>query len=164
MGQPGKLRCENTPCLYVVCTASLVKVTGSLSVRWCVWIFTGNSRAASDAPDGSQSSSDSGGDSGSDSGGESSGDNNNNNNDNSSNDDDGEIVEDSEGQNTTAGPSFTVALSPMTVPDNLPVLPIIAVRRNPVFPKFIKMLEVSFQSHDEIKQKISYRITYDRTA
>ncbi|XP_067947023.1 lon protease homolog, mitochondrial-like [Watersipora subatra] len=30
----------------------------------------------------------------------------------------------------------------MTVPDNLPVLPLIAIRRNPVFPKFIKMLEI----------------------
>ena len=64
-------------------------------------------------------------------------------NDKPADDDDAQVVEDMEGQNVASGPSFTVALSPMTVPDHLPVLPVIPVRRNPLFPKFIKMIEVS---------------------
>lgn len=40
------------------------------------------------------------------------------------------------------GPS-TMALSPMTVPDYFPNIPLLAVSRNPVFPKFIKMIEVT---------------------
>lgn len=40
------------------------------------------------------------------------------------------------------GPSM-MALSPMTVPDYFPHVPLLAVSRNPVFPKFIKMIEVS---------------------
>lgn len=60
---------------------------------------------------------------------------------------DEEIIEDKDGElephpNTMPGPSFTVALSPMTVPDNFPIVPIIVVRRNPLFPKFVKMIEV----------------------
>ena len=35
-------------------------------------------------------------------------------------------------------------LSPMTVPEVWPQVPVIAVKRNPVFPRFIKMIEVSF--------------------
>ena len=63
--------------------------------------------------------------------------------DDGNDDEDAPLVEDAETEQATAGPSFTVALSPMTVPDNFPMVPIIAVNRNPVFPKFIKMLEVS---------------------
>ncbi len=36
----------------------------------------------------------------------------------------------------------STALTPMTVPDVFPNVPIIAVKRNPVFPRFIKMIEV----------------------
>ena len=40
-------------------------------------------------------------------------------------------------------PTFqTTALAPLTVPEVFPNVPIIAVRRNPVFPRFIKMVEV----------------------
>ena len=40
-------------------------------------------------------------------------------------------------------PAFQpTALAPMTVPEVFPNVPIIAVRRNPVFPRFIKMIEV----------------------
>ena len=40
-------------------------------------------------------------------------------------------------------PAFqTTALAPMIVPEVFPNVPIIAVRRNPVFPRFIKMIEV----------------------
>lgn len=35
------------------------------------------------------------------------------------------------------------ALSPIHVPDTLPDVPILAIGRNPVFPRFVKMLEVS---------------------
>lgn len=35
-----------------------------------------------------------------------------------------------------------VALAPLQIPDFLPRLPIIAINRNPLFPFFIKMLEV----------------------
>ena len=38
-------------------------------------------------------------------------------------------------------------LSPMTVPEVWPQVPVIAVKRNPVFPRFIKMIEVSFMLH-----------------
>jgi len=40
------------------------------------------------------------------------------------------------------GPSM-LALSPMNVPEFFPNVPLLAVSRNPVFPKFIKMIEVS---------------------
>ena len=44
-------------------------------------------------------------------------------------------------------PTFqTTALAPMTVPEVFPNVPIIAVRRNPVFPRFIKMIEVRHRS------------------
>lgn len=39
------------------------------------------------------------------------------------------------------GPIIT-ALTPMTIPDVFPHLPLIAVTRNPVFPRFIKIIEV----------------------
>lgn len=39
------------------------------------------------------------------------------------------------------GPVVT-ALTPMTIPDVFPHLPLIAVTRNPVFPRFIKIIEV----------------------
>ncbi|XP_047387290.1 LOW QUALITY PROTEIN: lon protease homolog, mitochondrial [Sciurus carolinensis] len=39
------------------------------------------------------------------------------------------------------GPVIT-ALTPMTIPDVFPQLPLIAITRNPVFPRFIKIIEV----------------------
>lgn len=39
------------------------------------------------------------------------------------------------------GPVIT-ALTPMTIPDVFPHLPLIAITRNPVFPRFIKIVEV----------------------
>ncbi|XP_064475268.1 lon protease homolog, mitochondrial-like isoform X2 [Ornithodoros turicata] len=35
------------------------------------------------------------------------------------------------------------AVAPVTVPDHWPQLPVIAISRNPVFPRFIKMIEIS---------------------
>lgn len=40
------------------------------------------------------------------------------------------------------------ALTPMTVPEIWPTVPLVAVSRNPVFPKFIKIIEVSFNIVD----------------
>jgi Lon-like ATP-dependent protease len=36
------------------------------------------------------------------------------------------------------------ALAPIQVPDFFPKVPLIAVSRNPLFPRFIKMIEVNF--------------------
>ena len=36
----------------------------------------------------------------------------------------------------------SLALTPLTVPDHFPNVPVVAVKRNPVFPRFIKMIEV----------------------
>ena len=35
------------------------------------------------------------------------------------------------------------AIAPISVPDNFPEVPLLAVSRNPIFPRFVKMLEVS---------------------
>ena len=35
------------------------------------------------------------------------------------------------------------ALAPITIPDVLPEIPVLAVSRNPLFPRFVKMVEVS---------------------
>ena len=59
---------------------------------------------------------------------------------------------DDENKNYSTAPTETLdelspnvtALSPVTVPDMWPSVPVIAVRRNPVFPRFIKMIEVGF--------------------
>ena len=49
----------------------------------------------------------------------------------------------SEAQLQGALPSSGVALSAITVPDSFPNVPLIPISRYPVFPKFIKMIEVS---------------------
>ncbi|XP_055105967.2 lon protease homolog, mitochondrial isoform X3 [Symphalangus syndactylus] len=45
------------------------------------------------------------------------------------------------GAGSGEGPVIT-ALTPMTIPDVFPHLPLIAITRNPVFPRFIKIIEV----------------------
>ena len=35
------------------------------------------------------------------------------------------------------------ALAPVNIPDNFPEVPILPISRNPLFPRFVKMLEVS---------------------
>lgn len=53
------------------------------------------------------------------------------------------------------------ALAPMTVPEIWPTLPVIAITRNPVFPKFIKIIEVSDSSLIElIKRKVKLNQPY----
>lgn len=51
-------------------------------------------------------------------------------------------AEDGATASTGEGPVVT-ALAPMTVPDVFPHLPLIAITRNPVFPRFIKIVEVT---------------------
>ena len=84
---------------------------------------TGSGWGADDAAGGAASSS--GGQDGEDSG--------------SGSGDDGEVVYDQTGQEY---PTMTTALATMTVPDFFPNVPVIAVKRNPCFPRFIKMIEV----------------------
>ena len=45
------------------------------------------------------------------------------------------------GGSSRAGPNSSI--SAVNIPEKWPVLPVIAVNRNPVFPKFIKLLEIS---------------------
>lgn len=39
--------------------------------------------------------------------------------------------------------TVSVSLTPVTVPEYFPIVPVIAVKRNPLFPRFVKLLEVS---------------------
>ncbi|XP_054711909.1 lon protease homolog, mitochondrial-like [Uloborus diversus] len=53
------------------------------------------------------------------------------------------------------------ALAPMTVPEVWPLVPVIAVSRNPVFPKFIKIIEVSDPTLvDLIRRKVKLNQPY----
>ena len=39
------------------------------------------------------------------------------------------------------------AIAPVSVPDNFPVVPVLPISRNPLFPRFVKMLEVSLAAY-----------------
>ena len=39
------------------------------------------------------------------------------------------------------------ALAPLSIPDNFPEVPVLAITRNPIFPKFVKMLEASWMCY-----------------
>lgn len=55
------------------------------------------------------------------------------------------VSEDDEGNFSNLGPGgFGMALTTLSVPDVFPKVPIIPVSRNPVFPRFVKMIEVSY--------------------
>ena len=56
---------------------------------------------------------------------------------------DGEVgsEEDREDQ-LELGPAHHRAIAPVTVPKWLPEVPVLTVTRNPLFPRFVKMLEV----------------------
>ncbi|OQR66251.1 lon protease -like protein [Tropilaelaps mercedesae] len=59
------------------------------------------------------------------------------------------------------GEAGGAALSPVTVPDYWPKLPVLAVNRNPVFPRFIKMIEISDPALVQlIKQKVRLNQPY----
>ncbi len=36
------------------------------------------------------------------------------------------------------------AIAPVSIPDNFPEVPILAISRNPIFPRFVKILEVKW--------------------
>lgn len=42
----------------------------------------------------------------------------------------------------SGGPTVVTALAPLMVPENVPHVPLIPISRNPVFPRFIKIIEV----------------------
>ena len=60
--------------------------------------------------------------------------------DDDGNDGDDVIIEDKVGD-TSIEPEYG-ALAPVMVPEVFPKVPLLCVHRNPVFPRFVKMLEV----------------------
>ncbi|KAK0057975.1 lon protease mitochondrial [Biomphalaria pfeifferi] len=53
------------------------------------------------------------------------------------------------------------ALTTMSVPEFLPVVPVIAISRNPVFPRFVKMIEVSHPELMELlRRKVKFNLPY----
>ena len=59
-------------------------------------------------------------------------------------DNEGEVEEDSD-SDSDSDEEFGIpgnALAPVTVPKWLPEVPVLAMNRNPVFPRFVKMIEV----------------------
>nr|XP_033810540.1 lon protease homolog, mitochondrial isoform X1 [Geotrypetes seraphini] len=54
---------------------------------------------------------------------------------------------------TTTPPPTTTALAPLLVPEVFPNLPLIAVSRNPVFPRFIKIIEVENEKLVELLRR-----------
>uniref|UniRef100_A0A8B9HVH6 Lon protease homolog, mitochondrial n=1 Tax=Astyanax mexicanus TaxID=7994 RepID=A0A8B9HVH6_ASTMX len=58
-------------------------------------------------------------------------------------------------ESSGAGPDDMTALTPMMVPEVFPNVPLIAVTRNPVFPRFIKIIEVkNKQLMDLLRRKV----------
>lgn len=59
----------------------------------------------------------------------------------------------SKGENHPESSTFG-ALAPFAVPENYPTVPVIPLYRNPVFPKFVKLVEVSclFNSLDNFRK------------
>lgn len=54
-----------------------------------------------------------------------------------------------------------VALAPLQIPDFLPRVPVIAINRNPLFPFFIKMLEINDKNQiDLIRRKVHLNQPY----
>ena len=47
------------------------------------------------------------------------------------------------------------ALAPVSIPDVFPEVPVLPISRNPIFPKFVKMLEVSCQILRSVSMEIS---------
>ncbi|CAL1537297.1 unnamed protein product [Lymnaea stagnalis] len=53
------------------------------------------------------------------------------------------------------------ALTTMSVPEFLPIVPVIAISRNPVFPRFVKMIEVTHPALMELlRRKIKFNLPY----
>jgi Lon-like ATP-dependent protease len=66
--------------------------------------------------------------------------NNNDGNDNKNDPHEEEVASFSEPNQAHIPP--LLALAPIQIPDNFPKIPLVAISRNPLFPNFIKMLEV----------------------
>ncbi|KAH0625719.1 hypothetical protein JD844_033922, partial [Phrynosoma platyrhinos] len=61
----------------------------------------------------------------------------------------------------SGGPPVVTALAPLMVPEHVPQVPLIAVARNPVFPRFIKILEVKNKKLVELlRRKVSLAQPY----
>nr|XP_027204630.1 lon protease homolog, mitochondrial-like [Dermatophagoides pteronyssinus] len=62
---------------------------------------------------------------------------------------------------TPGDPSQSSALSPVNVPDYFPFVPVIPINRNPVFPKFVKLIELTDPNLIQlIKRKVDLRQPY----
>ena len=63
--------------------------------------------------------------------------------DNNKNDDkEGSVYEDDGDDSDDDDGTMTHALAPISIPDYFPNVPIIPINRNPLFPKFVKIIEV----------------------
>lgn len=83
------------------------------------------------------------------------------------NDDESKDSENSADQNQNQDPPNVlpipslVALAPLQVPEFLPKVPLVAIARNPLFPNFIKMLEISDKNlMDLIRRKVHLNQPY----
>lgn len=81
----------------------------------------------------------------------------------SSSDDPDNVPEHDHYQTVTGGAPHlhSSALSPINIPDVFPFVPVIAINRNPVFPKFVKLIEITDpQLISLIKRKVDLRQPY----
>ncbi|XP_077988788.1 lon protease homolog, mitochondrial-like [Glandiceps talaboti] len=75
--------------------------------------------------------------------------------------DGGDSNSNGKGRFTPPTPPPMTSLTPMTVPESFTPVPIIAVSRNPLFPKFIKMIEIADKSLvDLIRRKVQLAQPY----
>ncbi|XP_036356649.1 lon protease homolog, mitochondrial [Octopus sinensis] len=72
------------------------------------------------------------------------------------------VPEGDEGSFSNLGPGgFGMALTTLSVPDVFPKVPIIPVSRNPVFPRFVKMIEVTNKDlMDVLRRKVKLNLPY----
>lgn len=71
--------------------------------------------------------------------------NDGNNNEEGNGGKDKEMTEAKEEEDDLDPTLISQALSPVNVPDKFPNIPVLAIGRNPLFPRFVKMLEVRVQ-------------------
>lgn len=74
--------------------------------------------------------------------------------------DEGETLEVPQPPPVSGGP-LSSALSPINIPEYFPIVPVIAINRNPVFPKFVKLIEIT-DPHliTLLKRKVDLRQPY----
>lgn len=82
-------------------------------------------------------------------------------NDDNPEDEGGETTEMPQPPPVTGGPLNSSALSPINIPEYFPIVPVIAINRNPVFPKFVKLIEIT-DPHliTLLKRKVDLRQPY----